>query len=161
MTTAAYSAHPVLAPVAEAVLPVMAVLAILLPALAWRKGRLVEPRLFYTCALVSVVLLYLVRFVIHLLVAHAVYDPHFTFSSHTGFGVTMGVMLAMFRRWLAPVVLVVLAGYFWTIVFLRYHEPKDILFTAVTILLLCNFCYLPWKAKCWQAANSSNSTGTR
>lgn len=146
MTTAAYSAHPVLAPVAEAVLPALAVLAILLPALAWRKGALPDPRLFYICALGSVAMLYLVRYYTHHVAPQGLtlHGAHFIFSSHTALGISLCITLAAFRPILLTALVPLMAGYLWLIVFLHYHISYDVWATLGFMVPLSLICHRPW-----------------
>ena len=139
----AYSAHPVLAITAEAVLPLLGVMTLLLPALAWRAGRLNNPGLLWTCGFASIALVYLAREV-NLKTGALMDATGFHFSSHTAVAVSFAMTLVAFRLFLIPVATGVVGGYLWLMVYLHYHVPGDILITAVVILPLSALCHVPW-----------------
>ncbi|HWB60393.1 MAG TPA: hypothetical protein VG733_12935 [Chthoniobacteraceae bacterium] len=145
MTEAAYSAHPALTVTADAALPALCLAALLLPAIAQRKGRLACPGLFWICAFGSIALLYAVRQLDHQIGWWA--SHQLRFSSHTALGISVAVTLSVFRPVLLPLLAVLLAGYFWLIVYLQYHHPADIYTTAAAILPLSLLCHLPWALK--------------
>jgi hypothetical protein len=145
LTDTAYSAHPVVTIAADAVLPAIAALAILLPAMAWKRGRLAAPGLFYICAFGSVALMYAIRFADHRMKIWAAHE--LKFSSHTALGISLLVTLTAFRVSLLPVFAIVLAMYLWVITYLGYHNPGDIFSTAAVILPASLLCHLPWWMK--------------
>lgn len=143
LTTAAYNAHPVLAPTAEVTLPLLGLLCVLLPLIAWKKKRLHEsPLLLWGCAVVSIALIYALRFANRGLGLGVAEGLHF--STHTGLAVSFAVTLLAFRAWLAPLLAAVLAGYFWLVVFLGYHAPGDVEGTLIAIAPLSLLCHAPW-----------------
>lgn len=143
MTAAAYNAHPALALLAEATLPLLGALCVLLPLAAWRKQRLREtPLILWTCAVVSFALVYLVRFANRGLKIGIAEGLHF--STHTAVAISFAVTLLAFRRRLAPLLAAVLAAYFWMIVFLGYHAEGDVTGTLAVMLPLSVLCHLPW-----------------
>ncbi len=92
VTTAIHSAHPVLAPPpphSEGVLPALALMAILLPAFAWRNGTAARST---TCFIYARSARWLcsmpLRFIDHKLVADSAVIQHFPkFSSHSALAV--------------------------------------------------------------------------
>lgn len=147
MTSAAYSVHPALAITADVFLPVFGALTILLPALAACRGKVSPPVRLWVCGIVSIALLYLVRWVNYRTGTWASFGLHF--SSHTAVAVSFGVTLIAFRLWLLPLVTVLVAGYLWLITYLPYHTHGDVLTTTAVILPLSLLCHIPW----WRRAS--------
>ncbi|MGB8356062.1 MAG: hypothetical protein WCD79_19340 [Chthoniobacteraceae bacterium] len=146
MTSAAYSSHPTLAVTADVLLPVLGVLTILLPALAWRAGRLRNPGVLWACGVVSIALVYILRSVnvktgVLMTLCGARY------SSHTAVAISFAVTLVAFRLSLLPAIALAICGYLWVITYLGYHAPIDALCTLAVILPLSVVCHVPWWRK--------------
>lgn len=142
----AFSAHPALAITAEIVLPALGLMALLLPALARRAGRLKNPTLLLTCGLASIALVYILR-ELNLKTGESIHVLGLHFSSHTAIAISFAMTLVAFRLFLLPVLVAVVAGYLWLIVYLHYHAPGDVLMTAAVIIPLSALCHLPWWKK--------------
>jgi hypothetical protein len=138
----AYQAHPALAITAEAVLPVLGLLVLVLPATEWKAGRLKFPELFWFCALASIALVYILRYFCHP-AGHWI-RPGVNYSTHTAVAVSLGVSLVICRPMLLPAMVVVVGAYLWLITFLGYHTPGDAISTGAVILPLSVLCHLPW-----------------
>ena len=147
----AYSAHPALAITAEAVLPALGFMTLLLPAIAWRTGRMKNPLLLWAWGLVSIALLYTLREV-NLKTGESVAVMGLHFSSHTAVAISFAMTLVAFRFLLLPVLLPVVAGYLWLIVYLHYHVPGDVFLTAAVMVPLSALCHLPW----WKRARAGS-----
>jgi hypothetical protein len=150
LTSEAYSSHPALAVTADVLLPALGVLTILLPALAWRAGRLHRPGLLWACSVASIALVYILRSVnVKTGVLMALCGARY--SSHTAVAISFGVTLVAFRLSLLPPVALVICGYLWMITYLGYHAPIDALCTAAVILPLSLICHLAW----WRRGGST------
>jgi hypothetical protein len=145
LTSAAYSAHPALAVAADVVLPALCVLAVAMPALAMRNGRLKFPTLFWTGVVVLVALVYLIRFASHS--SHWWFGSGQRYSTHTAVAIVAGVTLSVYRRWMLPIAAVVVAGYLWMVVCLHYHSATEVTSTLAVILPIGILCHLPWLRK--------------
>ena len=143
MTSEAYSSHPVLAVTADVLLPSLGVLTLLLPSLAWRAGRLSNPRLLGICGLVSIILVYILRDAnVRTGLLMGMFGARF--SSHTAVAISFGVTLMAFQLSLLPVVVAAISFYMWLITYLQYHAPIDALLTTAIILPLSLLCHVPW-----------------
>jgi hypothetical protein len=144
VTSAAYSVHPALAIAAEATLPALGLLAIVLPTIEWRAGRLKYPELFLLGSLVSFALVYIIRYASH--ASGHWLGTGLRYSTHAAVAVSIGVTLAACRLSLLPAVAVLVAGYLWLITYLPYHTPGDVLSTIAVMLPLTLLCHLPrWR----------------
>ena len=150
MTSAAYSSHPALAVATDVLLPVLGVLTILLPALAWRAGRLRRPVILWACGVASIALVYILRSVnVKTGVLMALCGVRY--SSHTAVAISFGVTLVAFRLSLLPPVALVVCGSLWMITYLGYHAPVDALCTTAVILPLSLICHAAW----WRRGGTS------
>lgn len=142
MTSAAYHAHPALAVTAEAVIPVLGILAILTPLLAWRRGNLRRPGLLLMCGLASIAAVYLLIFLDRRSGAWSA--MHLNFSSHSAVSLSLGITLVAFRKIFLLLVILIIGGYMWVMVVLDYHIPWDMISTAAVVIPVCLLCHLPW-----------------
>lgn len=131
-------------------LPAMGLLALALPAMEWRAGRLKFPEFFWACALVSIALVYILRYFCHP-AGHWI-RPDVNYSTHTALAVSLAVTLSLCRLVFSPVVAVVAGAYLWMITYLGYHTPGDAISTAAVILPLGVLCHLPWLLSCHRRA---------
>ena len=147
---------------ADVLLPVLGVLTILLPALAWRAGRLKRPGLLWICEFVSIAMVYCVRYANNLmsdsqppimlfLTAYGTNQKpgvwtalHGHYSTHTAVAISFGVTLVASRISMLPAVAAMVGCYLWLITYLPYHAPVDALSTVAVILPLSLLCHLPW-----------------
>jgi hypothetical protein len=121
----------------------MVVLALVLPPLEWRAGRLKAPEILWISALVSVALVYIIRYASHAS-GHWLWAG-VRYSTHTAVAISLGVTLAAILRLVfLPAVAAVVCGYLWLITVLAYHTAGDVCSTAAVILPLSVLCHLPW-----------------
>jgi hypothetical protein len=133
--------HTDLKIVADAVDPMLAVIALLTPWI-WRPTGGQRRLRFYLTALAALGIMYALRAFEHS--SHAVgpsWDVHY--SSHTGFTVVLATVLALWRWWFSIVGVVVLFAYGDLMIYQHYHSLADI---AVTALLICPLTLVIYKA---------------
>ena len=126
-------------------MPVLGALAVLMPSLAWRAGRLKFPALFWIGAVVSIAFVYFIRYASHGSGRWLGQGLHY--STHAAVAISFGVTLSVFRLRLLPLMAVIVGGYLWMITYLPYHTPGDVISTAAVILPLSILCHLGSLAK--------------